>query len=114
MKLQPCYLYLDDGETRTDTVVGYRHWCPACKEPHSIAVLSPTGVGSVWTFDGNLERPTFTPSIRLFITDMRGGRTTRTTLCHYFIHDGSIIYCGDCPHPMRGKTVPLPDYPDMI
>jgi hypothetical protein len=30
-------------------------------------------------------------------------------LCHYFIVDGRIRYCGDCQHELAGQTVDLPD-----
>jgi hypothetical protein len=40
--------------------------------------------------------------------DDTGGRKT---LCHYFIRDGKIEFCGDCPHELAGQTVPLPDVP---
>src|SRR5208282_539368 len=35
---------------------GFGHWCPGCNEMHILP--------KSWNFDGNLERPTFTPSFR--------------------------------------------------
>jgi len=36
-------------------------WCPGCGEPHAIQVWA--GPGPRWGWDGNAERPTFTPSV---------------------------------------------------
>lgn len=95
--------------TKDDTVVGYHHWCPACDEPHGIAVGTPNRSGAVWTFDGNLESPTFAPSVRCFAVDDDG---KRETLCHYFIRNGMVEFCSDNPHALSGQTVELPEYPD--
>lgn len=98
MKLQPHSI---DGE-----LAGYTHWCPACNELHAIAVGKPNRSGAVWTFNGDLESPTFTPSVRCFTIDDDG---KRETLCHYFITNGQIVYCSDNPHALNGQTVELPD-----
>jgi hypothetical protein len=76
----------------------YLHFlCPGCDEPHSIR----HGVGS-WTWNGNFEKPTFSPSIR--VSNNEG------TLCHSFIRDGMIEFCTDSPHSLAGQTVELPDW----
>jgi hypothetical protein len=105
VKLRP---YIDHGDPAR-RIIGYRHWCPACNEPHGIAVTQRNRMGAVWTFNGNLDCPTFTPSVRCFTTEEDG---TRTTLCHYFITDGRIVFCGDNPHALNGQTVELPDWPE--
>jgi hypothetical protein len=69
---------------------------------HLIPVEEPHPNGSRWTFDGNLERPTFNPSINYV------GR------CHYFLHDGQLQYCSDSTHALAGKTIPLPPLPDFM
>lgn len=28
-------------------------------------------------------------------------------VCHFFIKEGNIIYCGDCTHEFKGKTLEL-------
>jgi hypothetical protein len=37
-------------------------WCPGCNSLHPFRVLT-TGAGEVWEWDGNLEQPTFSPSL---------------------------------------------------
>lgn len=39
-------------------------WCPGCDEAHMIRVRDDgQNVGGAWGFDGNYDRPTFSPSI---------------------------------------------------
>lgn len=90
------------------------HWCPACEGPHAIRI---EGGPPVWTFDGNYDKPTFSPSILLFHTETADDNDkplpapVRVTLCHYFIKAGQIVFCSDCPHKLSGQTVDLPDWP---
>ena len=69
--------------------------CPACKENHTFTVNKD---GSGWGFNGNIESPTFTPS--LLYPD-------KAIRCHLFLTDGKIQYCGDCGHDFRGQTVDM-------
>ena len=80
---------------------GHIHWCPGCKEIHRIP--------SEWGFNRDIESPTFTPSVRI----NWGGMLVdgKEKICHYFITDGKIIYCGDSTHDLAGKTVALEDMP---
>ena len=88
---------------------GFLHWCPACESMHPIAVSKPFANGARWTFDGNLDVPTFNPSINISykFTDEDGGEER----CHYFIHAGKIEFQNDCTHTLKGQTVGLPDLP---
>lgn len=80
----------------------YLHWCPGCEQMHLINIEQPNRLGAIWKFDGNLESPTFNPSINL-------------GYCHYFIHAGNITFCPDCKHQLAGQTIPMPDFPkDML
>lgn len=82
--------------------VACSHWvfhCPGCGHLHAYVVGG--GTGPRWTFNGNMEKPTFTPSLRN--SDLKG------TTCHLFLTDGVIHFCGDCPHPLAGKSVPMED-----
>lgn len=89
----------------------HAHWCPACKSMHDYAVDQPFRNGARWTFNGDGDRPSFAPSMNIARGPFPDGRMER---CHYFITDGQIRYCGDCSHPMKGQTVPLPDIPDEV
>lgn len=95
-------------------------WCPACRGPHSFRVdVAPGDKKPQWHFDGNLESPSFEPSLLCFTTydedkdppqPLPNGR--RVTLCHLFLRKGQLQYCSDCPHELSGKTVPLPPWPE--
>lgn len=90
------------------------HWCPGCESPHGIRI---EGGPPIWTFDGNYDAPTFSPSIRCFTTETTDDNDRplpapiERTLCHYFIRAGKIEFCGDSPHKLTGQTVDLPDWP---
>lgn len=76
------------------------HWCPGCKQVHRIDVNAPNKYsGARWTFDGNVDSPTFHPSINIV------GR------CHYFLKGGKLQFLPDCTHDLKGTTVDLPDFP---
>jgi len=80
---------------------GHAHWCPGCKDMHRIP--------ETWEFDGNMERPSFSPSVK---HGWLWGEKKESKVCHYFIKLGQIIFCSDCTHPMAGHTVPLPPISD--
>lgn len=90
----------------------YTHWCPGCEGMH---VLPDT-----WTFNGDVESPTFSPSFlhgpshRFKSYDERGvgiGQPFEWR-CHYFLTAGQLNFCGDSSHALAGKTVPLPELPE--
>lgn len=105
-----------------DKPAGWAHYCPACKQIHVFNVEQPTrpfpewGIkgGVRWTFNGNLERPTFGPSMH--IQSHPGPKSGKpvVTRCHYHLIDGVLRYCADSPHAFRGKNVPLPDLPEGL
>lgn len=96
----------------------YFHWCPACEEMHQLFDRAP------WTFNGDLLRPTFTPSFKHgglrtvnvegrwtgeWVRDANGKPVDGT--CHYIITDGMIQFCSDSWHG-RSDVVPMPDIPE--
>jgi hypothetical protein len=85
---------------------GWAHWCPGCEELHRLPYVEPPAPG--WTFDGNMEAPTFAPS---FAHTM--GPPDRRRSCHYILTAGVLDFQPDCSHALRGK-VPLPDIPDGV
>lgn len=96
----------------------FAHWCPGCDECHAIHVDTPNSSGARWTFDGNADAPTFSPSINI-----RSGRFVdmyyvdeedppESAICHYFLHAGRLEFLGDCTHALAGQTVDLPDFPE--
>lgn len=103
---------------RTTGAGGYRsimHWCPGCNEVHGIRIEGPDG--PKWSFNNDYDRPTFNPSILCFTTyddsdePKKLPEGQRRTLCHYFIRDGKIEFCGDSPHALAGHTVDIPEWP---
>lgn len=80
----------------------YVHWCPGCNSRHMIPVVADPEYKPNWTFNNNVESPSFQPSIHFV------GR------CHYFIVNGQIQFCGDSRHALAGQTVLLPDFPEHI
>ena len=93
-------------------VAGYLFYCPGCQHSHAYYV----GHGQ-WAFNGNAEKPSFTPSLLVFRPERDdpqdpSKRLPRETLCHLFLTDGEIRYCGDCKHNLSGQTHPMVDWPD--
>lgn len=89
----------------------YYFYCPGCKQLHQFRCESKKGPN--WKFSESFEHPTFTPSLLMFTTNPETGE--RRTLCHLFLTAGIIEFCGDCPHELAGKIVPLEDIPeDMV
>jgi hypothetical protein len=68
-------------------------WCVACEEHHA-------PIEGRWTFNGDLEKPTFSPSLVV-----RG----KNEICHSFIRDGYWEYLSDCTHGMAGQKVEMVD-----
>lgn len=106
-----------DGCVNTEGSVhenaGWMHWCPGCNQVHAIAVEHPFSNGAKWTFNGDLHRPTFSPSVKIKIGPMPTVPADRPDagkvfICHYHIRSGVIEYCSDCTHSLSGQKVPLP------
>jgi hypothetical protein len=84
------------------------HWCPACEELHPFAVAVPNRSKAKWSFDGNVERPTFSPSMNIRTGPFPDGHME---ICHYFLTRGELRFRPDSTHGLKGQTVPLPDLP---
>ena len=77
----------------------YAFYCPGCEHSHSV-FISPHVGGVHWTFNGDFDSPTFSPSL---LVD--GSRPERR--CHSFIENGHIRYLDDCHHGLKGRMVPM-------
>lgn len=94
------------------------YYCPGCKEAHGI-VVNPgkNSSGHGWDWDGNVEAPTFSPSILTSTTrrpapgSPSDAPMEKITLCHCYVKAGRIEFLSDCPHALVGQTVDLPDFP---
>jgi uncharacterized protein DUF6527 len=81
---------------------GIAHWCPGCEDVHVIAIPR-------WTWDGNVDAPTTSPSMLIFMPAHDG--QPKRTLCHYWLKAGKLEFLSDSAHALAGKTVDLPDWP---
>lgn len=92
--------------------------CPGCDMNHGPRVGHSTGPN--WQFNGDLDKPTFTPSILVkgmrqlsyeeHAAVMRGEHVEPTPfVCHSFVTDGKIQFLSDCTHALAGQTVELPE-----
>lgn len=109
----------------------YMHWCQACKSGHFFYTNNANEGKPNWNFDGNVEMPSFTPSMHIFYNEptvdddeidrlMKLRETdksievpsVRVTTCHYYLTAGRITYMNDCQHSFKGQTVDLLDYPE--
>lgn len=71
--------------------------CPACGFGHLFEV-------NRWTFNGDEERPTFSPSM---LVHPNPNANPPSPLCHSFVRDGRIEFLSDCTHALAGQTVDL-------
>lgn len=55
-----------------------------------------------WTFNGDLDKPTFSPSMLAYANNTHGRD-------HFFVRDGKIEYLSDCDHELAGKTIDMVD-----
>ena len=85
--------------------------CPGCGHAHTIDT-------NTWTWDGDLERPTFTPSVLVRSHGYPHGidpppgevQVPAPQVCHSFVTDGRIQFLGDCTHALAGQTIDLPEW----
>lgn len=77
----------------------YGFECPGCECVHAVPVSGERG----WQFNGDLERPTLSPS--LLVREYEGDTVVR--VCHSFVRNGQIEFLSDCTHEHAGKTLPL-------
>ncbi len=84
-------------------------WCPGCDEAHAVQV-DGSHPGPKWTWNGSLDRPTFSPSLLTW----QGDRAAPTKQCHSFINDGRIQFLHDCTHALAGQTVDIPSPPEWL
>lgn len=100
------------------------YWCPGCESAHCVWIEHPNNLRARWDWNGDAERPTFSPSILVRgvvpLTDEQiaayrrgdGLPEPRPLACHSFVTDGRIQFLSDCTHALAGQTVDLPDWPN--
>lgn len=84
--------------------------CPGCKEFGGSGIhmlpVNTTATKPAWTWDGNLEKPTLSPSI------LSAKGTDQQ--CHSYLKNGMFKFLGDCKHSLAGQEVEMPDLPDWL
>ena len=85
-------------ETEQETWISYE--CPGCKHRHSVP-------SKRWNWNGDVDKPTLSPSVKHYIPQSEYG--PEKTVCHYFIREGRIEFCGDCEHNLKNQIVELPE-----
>lgn len=107
---------------------GLTYWCQGCKTRHMIR--HGDGPGERWGWNGDVEKPTFSPSVlttngHYLDTHVTGARCWcvynvehpeqehpfTCQRCHTFIRNGMVEFLSDCSHELAGQTLPLPDLP---
>lgn len=97
---------------RTTNDGRFLFYCKGCKNHH--------GVNSLWQFNGDYNKPTFSPSVLVtgveMVTDDEADRILngekiepKKFVCHSFVTDGNIQYLNDCTHQYAGQTIELED-----
>lgn len=116
MKLRPAQEHHGPGV--------FHYYCPGCKCEHSVFTQNPNSLGAKWSWNGDMEKPTFTPSLLMRWTSgdppvtsenydqwkaNPWPQTDKNNVCHVFITNGMIQFLGDCTHELAGQTVELPN-----
>lgn len=77
--------------------------CPGCAEKtsglHMLPVNSTVKTPS-WDWNGNLDKPTLSPSILTRYNE---------DVCHSFLRDGFFEFLGDSTHSLSGKSAEMLD-----
>lgn len=106
---------------------GISFFCPGCGYHHAYYIGE--GPGPRWQFNGDAQRPTFTPSLLIRSGHHAGNHKEGDNcwctynkehpsepapfacgVCHLFLTDGQLQFLSDCTHALAGQTVPLPEH----
>ncbi|WP_066339287.1 DUF6527 family protein [Azohydromonas lata] len=106
-------------------------WCLGCDMPH--CVMHGAGGGPRWTWNGDADKPTLSPSVLVQWDHLSPAARERNAafyqehgrymthielpydvhhVCHTFVRDGRIEYLGDCTHDLVNQTIDLPEFPE--
>lgn len=84
--------------------VGYLFNCPGCGG-HVVHVKPyKNGIGASWTWNGDLDKPTFRPSVLSKVIRADG---TISYVCHLWVTDGNLLYLNDCTHEYSGQMIEM-------
>lgn len=98
---------------RTQGGTGIAFWCPGCDSAHVVTTEGDRSKGPVWSWDGNVDVPTISPSILVTYSGRDAGMgDAPPARCHSFVRSGAIEFLSDCTHAHAGQTVAIPDFPE--
>lgn len=104
-------IYICDPQQAAITGITHIHYCPGCKCDHGLSVGMKNEIGASWTFNGDVNQPSFNPSIHIKWFDPAVSDKV-TEVCHYFLREGIIQFLQDCTHALKGQWVTCPEYDD--
>lgn len=98
---------------------GFAFFCPGCEDVHHVTT-DPFG----WTWNGDCEKPTIQPSVKVTYRHPKGYTNENPApvgydgpyvedVCHSFVTDGRIRFLTDSTHALAGQTVNLPEWPHV-
>lgn len=94
-------------------------FCPGCGIAHFVNVKAWQAGCAVWTWNGDRDKPTFSPSLLVRWNGSKRGdsdeprhpySSDEKRVCHSFVRDGQWQFLGDCTHTLRGQTVQIPPF----
>lgn len=102
-------------------------WCPGCKSLKMLPINGTSDKRPNWQFDGNLEKPTLSPSIKTsyyMMSDEGEAAAERGDapgpdgryhgheyVCHSFLKAGRWEFLSDCTHELKSQTVDMQPLP---
>ena len=114
---------------------GFSYYCQGCNSAHTIKTK---GAGA-WGWNGDMEKPVFTPSVLVTGVDFtEKGRAdydawfaadcpqppppafeSKDMRCHTFVgcngaQPGEVIFLSDCTHALAGQVLPFADLPEWM
>lgn len=78
-------------------------FCPGCNATMSVCPIR-------WNWNGSTDKPTLSPSILQTTGPFPDGHKE---VCHCFVREGAIEFCGDCTHDKRG-IMELPELESVL
>lgn len=97
-------------------------FCPACRVFHGIPVSTEAQSPGRWYWDGNKDKPSFSPSLAVstyrmeppYVFGLPKPKEQRRvdTMCHFFIRNGQFVFLDDCTHEYKGRTVDMVNLAD--
>jgi hypothetical protein len=90
-------------KNQAQKLIGYSFICPGCKNRHVFYTDYPEYPEKNWQFNGDVDKPTFSPSLLILGDDNFNKR------CHSFVKEGKIQFLSDCEHSLAGQTIELPE-----